>query len=255
MTDVLDDSIENADWIKQTWDLPPYLSPEFFLIVPYEDLDKFRKRPVYKNAVSQGLIHDDQWMADWCEPTDKLRAMIDEAFKGFDGDAPVNKVAIDEMAHEAATSMRNDLPEPTDEQKHAGNYKKGHIVISGVRISIENPKGTRRKPGWTTLKAHYGYVLGVIGNDGDHVDVFVREGTDSEYTGPVYVIDQYIDGKFDEHKCLLGFDSKQAAVKAYLDSYQKGWQCGPVTKLTWQDFKLWLQHGDHTQPLSKSGLV
>ena len=40
--------------------------------------------------------------------------------------------------------LRNDLPEPTDAQKEAGNYKKGHVRLNGLDISIENPQGSTR---------------------------------------------------------------------------------------------------------------
>lgn len=59
----LDDSVENADWTKQTWDLPPYKSPEFMRLHP--DLEAFRKLPVYKAAVAAFLIHDDEWVDDF----------------------------------------------------------------------------------------------------------------------------------------------------------------------------------------------
>lgn len=34
--------------------------------------------------------------------------------------------------------------EPTEGQKEAGNYKKGHVRIDGLDITIENPKGSKR---------------------------------------------------------------------------------------------------------------
>jgi hypothetical protein len=54
----------NADWLKGAWDmLPPYKSDEFFATVwPKEQLDGFRKLPVYKLAVERGLIVDDEWV-------------------------------------------------------------------------------------------------------------------------------------------------------------------------------------------------
>ena len=33
---------------------------------------------------------------------------------------------------------------PTEAQKEAGNYKKGHVRISGMDITIEQPKGSIR---------------------------------------------------------------------------------------------------------------
>ena len=58
-----DADLENADWTKQTWDLPPYKSPEFLELGL--DLEAFRRTPAYKHAVETGLIHDDEWVADW----------------------------------------------------------------------------------------------------------------------------------------------------------------------------------------------
>lgn len=59
-----DADLNNADWTRQRWDLPAYKSPEFFQVVSPDDLDAFRKRPVYKHAVAKGLIIDDEWTLD-----------------------------------------------------------------------------------------------------------------------------------------------------------------------------------------------
>lgn len=69
----LDSSEDNADWTKQSWDLPPYLSPEFNAIVT--DLNAFKELPIYKRAVETGLIIDDEWAADYIEPTEKPDGM------------------------------------------------------------------------------------------------------------------------------------------------------------------------------------
>lgn len=62
----MDEDLENADWTKQAWDLPPYKSAEFLEAIGGEDgLDNFRLLPVYEAAVASGLIHDDEWVADW----------------------------------------------------------------------------------------------------------------------------------------------------------------------------------------------
>lgn len=63
----LDRDQENADWTKQTWDLPPYKSPAFLQMYP--DLEKFRTLPIYNAAVKAGLIHDDEWVADHVQPS------------------------------------------------------------------------------------------------------------------------------------------------------------------------------------------
>lgn len=61
-----DADLINADWTKQSWDLPPYGSPEFLELVP--DLEAFKKTPTYKHAVEKGLIHDDEWVGHHVKP-------------------------------------------------------------------------------------------------------------------------------------------------------------------------------------------
>lgn len=156
------------------------------------------------------------------------------------------KSAIDAAAHAAATSPTNALPEPTPAQAEAGNYQKGHLRLHGLDISIENPKGSTRrsKPGaakpWErTMVGHYGYVKGSTAADGDHVDVFIGEKPDSD---KAYVIDQVIDGKYDEAKVVLGADSEQVARELYLANYEDGWQgLGAITEMPIEQFKEWIK--------------
>lgn len=134
---------------------------------------------------------------------------------------------VDEAAHEAATSPTNDLPEPTEGQKEAGNYKKGHLKVAGLDVSIENPAGSKRRPEWPTLESHYGYVKDVPARapDKDHVDVFVKPGTTEDFAGDVYVVDQQKeDGSFDEPKTMVGFASEQEAREAYQRNYTPDWK-------------------------------
>lgn len=159
---------------------------------------------------------------------------------------------VDTAAHESATSPKNDLPAPTEGQIEAGNYKKGHVRIGGIEIAIENPAGSHRRPEWPVLKSHYGYIKGTVGNDKDHVDVFVKEGTPTGYDGPVFVIDQpKANGHFDEHKVMLGWKTETGARIGYLRNYTKGWKVGPITQMSMADFKTWLDSGDTTARASE----
>jgi len=136
----------------------------------------------------------------------------------------------------------------TEAQKKAGNYKKDHIVINGVKISIENRAGTYREgvdssgKKWKTLmKHHYGYVNLSKGADGDHVDCFVNP--DSKTWFMVYIINQVdpATGKFDEHKCMLGWKTLREAKEAYLQNYTKGWRgFGSVFSIPFFKFKKWV---------------
>ena len=160
-------------------------------------------------------------------------------------------------AEEAATSPTNDLPEPTDAQKEAGNYKKGHIKIHGLDISIENPRGSERSgkdsdgETWSVkMPADYGYVRRTEGADGDHVDVYIGPDPVSER---VFVVDQ-VDaetGAWDEHKVMLGYYNMQAAKAAYDKGFSDG--KGPqrrarVTPVAMGEFKEWLAKGDTKRP-------
>lgn len=120
---------------------------------------------------------------------------------------------------------------PTDKQKEAGNYKKGHVKIGSFNISIEQPKGSVRSGvdadgnKWETVMQNtYGYIRGTEGVDGDHIDVFLSNDIDAWDGSKVFVVDQYNeDGSFDEHKVMLGFNDIDEAYDAYLSNYSSGW--------------------------------
>lgn len=147
-----------------------------------------------------------------------------------------------------------DWEPPTEAEASAGNYKKPRINLHGIEIAIENPKGTKRRPEWPKLAHHYGYASRVAGSpapearDGDKVDIFVGPNPDSQI---VFVVDQeHPSGRYDEPKVLLGFTNEDDAKKGYLDSYQDGWHCGPITALTVEQFKEWLSSGDTTKRIA-----
>jgi hypothetical protein len=166
---------------------------------------------------------------------------------------PQTESSVDLAAREAALSPQNDLPTPTEAQKEAGNYKMGHAKIGGLRISIENPAGSKRRPEWPTLASHYGYFKRSQGADGEHIDTFIRPGTPEDYAGPVFVVDQAKkDGSFDEHKVMLGFPDEESARAGYLENYTPGWQIGPVRGFqSVADFRDWLETADTTKPASQ----
>ncbi|WP_449426224.1 LPD1 domain-containing protein [Rhodanobacter lindaniclasticus] len=166
---------------------------------------------------------------------------------------------VEAAAAEAATSPQNDLPEPTEAQKQAGVYKKGHVWVQGLDISIENPRGSTRsgvgengKPWSHVMTDHYGYIRRTEGADGEQVDVYVGPNPASDH---VYVVDQLDQktGDFDEHKAMIGFDSEAEAVKAYRGNFDPGWKVGPVHAMSMDEFKAWLKDGDTTRPAATEG--
>lgn len=139
---------------------------------------------------------------------------------------------------------------PSDAQKESGNYKKGHIKFGGYDYTIENPKGSTRsgkdadgKEWKVTMHDTYGYIRGKFGKDGDHLDMFINDKADLDnWNGDVFVVDQVnLDGSFDEHKVMYGYDSMDDAKKAYLANYSKGWQgLGNITGVSKDEFDKWL---------------
>lgn len=188
-------------------------------------------------------VVDDHYYMDMDD--DAANAALREAAS----EAASNKSPVDTAAAQAATSPENDRPQPTDAQKEVGNYKVGHVVVSGLDISIENEAGTKRRPEWPTLQGHYGYFKGTIGKDKDHVDVFIKPGTPEDWGGTVFVVDQVNkDGKFDEHKVMLGYDAIDEAKAAYLANYTKGWTgLKAISATPLAEFKAWLYDQDQTR--------
>ena len=135
---------------------------------------------------------------------------------------------------------------PTEAQKEAGNYKKGHIKVDGLNITIEHPKGSIRRgtdangKQWESeMHNTYGYIRGTESVDGDHIDIFL---SDNPTEGKVFVVDQVNQrtGDFDEHKVMYGFNSMEEAVQAYRDQYEDGWKVGTVTEVSREEFKKWV---------------
>ncbi len=129
-------------------------------------------------------------------------------------------------------------------QLESGNYKKEKIRFQGLRISIENKKGSIRagigpkgKKWATKMQNRYGYILGSMGVDKDHVDCYVGPIKKAPYA---YIVHQRKAGdwkKFDEDKVMLGFASIEAARRAYLKHYDDTRFLGPITKMPMEEFK------------------
>ena len=158
-------------------------------------------------------------------------------------------------------------PNPSEAQKKAGNYKKGHLSFGGYDFTVETPKGTTRngkdeqgKPWSVTMHDTYGYILGKIGVDGDHIDMFINDAADLDsFDGNVYVVDQVNPetGEFDEHKVMYGYPSEEAATEAYLANYSKDWKgLGKVTAVPKATFDKWLQSSDRkTKPFADYAMI
>ena len=168
-----------------------------------------------------------------------------------------------DLGEKIATAEAETDTNPTEAQKEAGNYRKGHVQIGQFNVSIENPKGSVRSGvdvtgrEWTqTMQNTYGYIRGTEGVDGDHIDVFLANDIDGWNGSRVFVIDQYNeDGTFDEHKVMIGFNDEADAYTAYLANYESGWAdrrkivCSSVNM---EDFEKWIDSSHRkTKPFTE----
>lgn len=166
---------------------------------------------------------------------------------------------------EAASAEVN--TDPTEAQKEAGNYKKGHVQVGTFDITIEQPQGSVRKgtdadgKQWESkMNNTYGYIRGAVGVDGDHIDVFLSNDIDGWNGRKVFVVDQYNpDGSFDEHKVMLGFNDVDDAKSDYLANYESGWENGrriDVSTVNLEDFEKWIASSKRkTKAFSEYSLV
>lgn len=166
---------------------------------------------------------------------------------------------------EAASAEVN--TNPTEAQKEAGNYKKGHVQVGTFDITIEQPQGSVRKgtdadgKQWESkMNNTYGYIRGAVGVDGDHIDVFLSNDIDGWNGRKVFVVDQYNpDGSFDEHKVMLGFNDQDEAKGDYLANYEQGWENGrriDITGVNLEDFEKWIESSKRkTKPFGEYSSV
>ena len=156
------------------------------------------------------------------------------------------------LSEQIATASAEVNTEPTEAQKEAGNFKKGHIQVGTFDITIEQPQGSVRRgtdadgKQWESkMNNTYGYKRGAVGVDGDHIDVFLSNDIDGWDGRKVFVVDQYNpDGSFDEHKVMLGFNDQDEAKGNYLANYEQGWENGrriDVSAVNLEDFKKWIE--------------
>jgi len=165
------------------------------------------------------------------------------------------KAAVEaDVANVMANPLRVDR-NPTEAQKRAGNYKKGHRRVEGLDFTIENPKGAIRSGvdengrKWSVrMPADYGYIRRTVGADGDHVDAY-----DGRSGGKFFIVDQLDarSGAFDEHKVMLRFKDEQAAMDAYHAAFSDGKgadRMGFIHEVSASELKEWL-NGDTTLPV------
>lgn len=189
---------------------------------------------------------------------------LTDAIRAIESDENIENASFADRLKNAIAETET---EPTEAQKKAGNYKKGHLTFGGYDFTVETPKGVTRsgkdeqgKPWSVTMHDTYGYILGKIGVDGDHIDMFINDAADLDtFDGNVFVVDQVNPetGEFDEHKVMYGYPDEAAATEAYLANYSKGWKgLGKVTAVPKATFDKWLQSSDRkTKPFADYAMI
>lgn len=186
---------------------------------------------------------------EWDAAVDKAR----EEWKAKGVDTPSDKTPgyIDRINELYGGTVQKSLTWSGYELQDRYNF-------AGLKISIENKKGTTRsgkdKDGheWHTFMHYdYGYIRGTEGTDGDHLDCFIGG---NENAKNVYIIHQNdpMTNEYDEDKCMLGFDSKEDAKAAYLRHYDRPGFLGSMVTMSVEEFKDYVlakkNHGERISP-------
>ena len=119
----------------------------------------------------------------------------------------------------------------------------GRTTFQGLNISIENDKGSTRSgthsdgTTWSVTMQHpYGYIRMTEGVDGDHVDCFIGPNPNAKYAYVVHTNDNS-GAAYDEDKCMLGFDSVEEALSAFLANYSDAKFFRHIEMLPMAEFK------------------
>lgn len=207
-------------------------------------------------------------VADYQSPAGKT-LFQQKLMTAFPGQKMNNQIAdviqkAAETGQQFGNYKRGGAVQPTDAQKQAGNYQKQHINFQGLPVAIENAKGSMRsgkdqdgKPWSVKMPYDYGYIKRTTGADGDHVDVCIGPDHASDH---VFLVDQHDHrtGKFDEHKVMLGYRTREDAIRAYQSGFSDG--KGPdrmknMVRLTIPEFKTWLKKHDTQKAVRGQGHI
>lgn len=132
----------------------------------------------------------------------------------------------------------------------ASTLHKEMQMYHALPVRVETPAGQPREgKGWhVNMPAHYGFIEGINGADGDSLDAYIGNSPESNN---VYVVDQYdLDGKkFDEHKCMLGYHTEDSAKEDYMLGHHKSSKTfASITPFTMPMFRRWMATHDMTKP-------
>ncbi len=145
----------------------------------------------------------------------------------------------------------SELDKLNESKTFSGWKLQGKTEFQGLKISIENKKGSTRKgqdedgKEWKTFMHYdYGYIRMTEGVDGDHVDCYL--GPNKKST-KVFIVHQNNPKTkaYDEDKVMLGFDSPHQAKTAYKNQYDSPGFFGSMTTTDIETFKEWVLDKKH----------
>jgi len=114
------------------------------------------------------------------------------------------------------------------------------IDFKGIPLAIEWLKGSTRQyaDGFKKLMvANYGYVKGTLDYDGEEVDVYVGDNLESDRVFKLRQLDHDHSYTVDEVKWMMGFDSREEAIKVFVKSTEPWMFGGIIDELTIEEFK------------------
>lgn len=267
---VLDKGAELVDLLKDQYEV-------IFLTTPMEGVESCRRDKLEWVREHFGAGHDVLFSDNKAEfVMDEKSILIDDMQKNIDewtnaggtainfkqrNDAIIEKIE-DVLSGKEAERVKKELAnmdvetEPSEKQKERGNYRKGRTVFKGLNLVVENPKGSWRfGKGWNgekwaqRMRSHYGYIMNDGGQetaDGDKVDFFMGPKLNASR---VFIVNQFKDGLFDEHKIILGADNVDEAREIYLSNYPKGWNgLESIYQSNTKKLRDWLKSGNLNEP-------
>lgn len=123
------------------------------------------------------------------------------------------------------------------------------VEINGIKCIVEADKGQARFPQSPPLPCRYGYIQGTGSTEGsaEQMDCYIGDDPDAR---SAYIIHQHHPGgDFDEHKCMLGFSSQDAAKNAYLSAWPDGAErLGKIYSISIPQLKRWLRVWQYVLP-------
>jgi hypothetical protein len=126
----------------------------------------------------------------------------------------------------------------------------------GLDVAIESMQGTiRRGENWSSVQpADYGYIRRMPSAEGETewMDCYLSSVRSQ---GDAYVVDGYTpEGRFDEHKVMLGYKTQADALRDYHTAYGDGRRAGGITPMSILALRGWMKSGDVTRPLAARNL-